>query len=85
MKRVLEFKDGEAKRTVGVTYNADGSFDLAFDNAGVAERYPGVRGRLTDDAEIEMEFDRELIKGTVVPDGDALHVFGTVRAATPFF
>lgn len=87
LKRVLQFKagdDGKTMRSVTVSYNGDGSFDLLVqgaDKKAPAVSFPGVRGSLVgaDQADIEFEINKELTRGTVVPEGDSLYVFAGVR------
>ena len=75
LTRDIHFKDGETARTVTLTYNHDGSFDAKIQTGKAIENIPGVTGELVGNGDIRVEINGKRINGTVVRQGDHLHVF----------
>jgi len=74
-KRTIQFKDGEHSVNVTAYYNHDGSYELSIHAGNKRHELKRVTGKLLENGHMTTEIDGHRINGTVVFDGNEIHVF----------
>lgn len=57
-----------------VTHNRDGSFDMTFTDGKLTQTVKNVDGKLLEGNRVQMAFQSQLVRGSVVQDEDGLHI-----------